>query len=142
MSYRDTWVTCTECGQRVIFTVEEQRRLEREGKPIEPSALCKDCQHKATPRPAPDHPAPDRPAPEERALPDEGPFEGTVKWYDTSRAYGFITQENGQEIFFHRSGIAPGGPDSFADGARVTYLIEESPKGPQAVEVALMENEG
>jgi CspA family cold shock protein len=70
---------------------------------------------------------------------DQGPFEGIVKWYDSTKAYGFIVQDDGNEIFFHRSGIAPGGPSEFADGSKVTYLVEPSPKGPQAVEVALME---
>ncbi len=134
MPYRDMWITCAECGQRVLFTVEEQRRLAREGKPVEPPSLCQKCQRKAAPtRPS------EPPRLEERALPDEGPYEGTVKWYDATRSYGFIIHEDGREIFFHRSGIAPGGPDRFADGARVTYLIEDSPRGPQAVEVALME---
>lgn len=136
MPYRDTWIVCAQCGKKFVFSVEEQRRLAREGKMVEPPSLCPDCQRKAQARQAPAPP----PYRESIAL-DEGPFEGTVKWYDPARAYGFITQENGKEIFFHRSGIAPGGPEQFKEGARVTYLIEDSPKGPHAVEVALMEDE-
>lgn len=136
MPYRDSWLTCAECGKNFVFPVEEQRRLAREGKAVEPPGLCPDCRRKAERSRSP------APPPQRGGPLDEGPFEGTVKWYDPARAYGFITQENGKEIFFHRSGIAPGGPEQFKEGARVTYLIEDSPKGPQAVEVALMEDEG
>ncbi len=137
MPYRDRWILCTECGKNFVFPVEEQRRLAREGKAVEPPSLCPDCRRKTERSRPPVPPPPLR----ESGLLDEGPFEGTVKWYDPARAYGFIIQENGKEIFFHRSGIVPGGPDQFKEGARVTYLIEDSPKGPQAVEVALMEDE-
>ncbi|MGD1996820.1 MAG: cold shock domain-containing protein [Anaerolineae bacterium] len=121
MSYRDTWATCEECGKRFVFTVEEQRRLEESGADIEPPSLCKDCRGKADL--------------------SSGPHEGVVKWYDPAKGYGFIIQSSGNEIFFHRTGIAQGTAEQFSDGARVTYLVEEGRKGPQAVEVALMNEE-
>ena len=64
-----------------------------------------------------------------------------MKWYDGGKGYGFIVQPSGDEIFFHRTGIAPGETPVFPDGTRVTYLIEHSVKGPQAVDVARMDVE-
>ena len=68
-----------------------------------------------------------------------GPHEGSVKWYDRERGYGFIVHHTGDEIFFHRTGLAPGETPHFPDGARVTYLVEQTSKGPQAVDVARMD---
>jgi CspA family cold shock protein len=70
-----------------------------------------------------------------------GPHEGTVKWFDGEKGYGFLAHPDGTELFFHRSGIAPGEEINFPDGAPVTFLIEQSEKGPQAVDVARMEDE-
>ena len=115
MPYRDTWVTCERCGKQFVFAVEEQRRLERLGLDPGPPALCMDCQKHA-----------------EVAA---GLHEGVVKWYDPDRGYGFIIQRSGEEIFFHRTGIAQGEAPSFPDGTRVTYRVEQAGRGPQAVEV-------
>lgn len=121
MPYRDTWVTCEECGERFVFTVEEQRRLEEAGFDVEPPSLCSGCRRKAEASP--------------------GPHEGVVKWYDPQKGYGFIVQSTGSEIFFHRTGFAQDTPSQLPEGARVTYIVEETSKGPQAVEVSLMEEE-
>jgi len=64
-----------------------------------------------------------------------------VKWYDTEKGYGFIVQHSGDEIFFHRTGIASGEQPFFPDGTRVTYLVEHTGRGPQAVDVARMDVE-
>jgi CspA family cold shock protein len=64
-----------------------------------------------------------------------------VKWYDSEKGYGFIVQQSGDEIFFHRTGIAPGERPRFPDGTRVTFLIEKTSKGPQAIDVARMDTE-
>jgi CspA family cold shock protein len=64
-----------------------------------------------------------------------------VKWYNPEKGYGFIVQPSGDEIFFHRTGIATGERPFFPDGSRVTYIVAESSKGPQAVEVAHMDTE-
>lgn len=119
MTYRDTWATCENCGKRFIFTIEEQRRLTESGLEPVPPALCPDCQKNP-----------------ELA---RGPQEGTVKWYSPEKGYGFIVQRSGDEIFFHRTGIAPGETPLFPDGTRVTYVVEQTSKGPQAVDVARMD---
>jgi CspA family cold shock protein len=68
-----------------------------------------------------------------------GPHEGSVKWFDREKGYGFISHPSGEEIFFHRTGVAPGEPMEFPDGTPVTFCVEETEKGPQAVDVERME---
>jgi CspA family cold shock protein len=68
-----------------------------------------------------------------------GPHEGSVKWYDSEKGYGFIVHPDGTELFFHRTGVAPGETPDFPDGVQVTYCVEDSDKGPQAVDVERMD---
>ena len=65
--------------------------------------------------------------------------EGIVKWFNDSKGYGFITQENGIDIFVHHTGIQAEGFKSLDQGDRVSFGIEESPKGPSAVNVRKVE---
>ncbi len=60
---------------------------------------------------------------------------GTVKWFNGSKGYGFLSQENGEDVFVHFSAIVGGGNQSLRQGQKVEYSIEESPKGSQAVNV-------
>ena len=60
---------------------------------------------------------------------------GTVKWFSTSKGYGFITRESGEDIFVHYSGISGEGFRSLKEGERVEFEIEETDKGPQAINV-------
>ncbi|VBB42992.1 stress protein, member of the CspA-family [uncultured Desulfatiglans sp.] len=60
---------------------------------------------------------------------------GTVKWFNDSKGFGFIEQENGPDVFVHHSGIAGSGFKSLREGAHVTFDIEEGKKGPAAVNV-------
>jgi len=61
---------------------------------------------------------------------------GTIKKVVADRGFGFITAEDGKEYFFHRGGlVAPLEFDRLTGGERVTFTIEESPKGPRAVQV-------
>ena len=62
---------------------------------------------------------------------------GTIKKVVSDRGFGFISGEDGKEYFFHRGGLqAPLDFDRLAGGERVTFVIEESPKGPRAVQVS------
>ena len=79
------------------------------------------------------------PQPKETTPLGYGPHEGNVKWYSNEKGYGFIIHPSGTEIFFHHTGIAPGERHEFPDGTRVTFLVEESERGPQAVEVERMD---
>jgi CspA family cold shock protein len=61
---------------------------------------------------------------------------GTVKWFSTSKGFGFITRETDGDIFVHYSGIAGDGFKSLRQGDQVTFEVEETDKGPQAIKVA------
>jgi CspA family cold shock protein len=63
---------------------------------------------------------------------------GTVKWFNASKGYGFITQENGEDIFVHFTAIQSEGFRTLEEGQKVEFNVEDGPKGPQAVEVVLV----
>jgi len=61
---------------------------------------------------------------------------GTVKWFNESKGFGFITpNEGGEDIFVHFSGIGGDGFKTLAEGQTVSYEVESGPKGLQAVKV-------
>jgi len=60
---------------------------------------------------------------------------GTVKWFNGSKGYGFITPEEGPDVFVHYSEIKAEGFRSLQEGDQVEFTIESSPKGPQATNV-------
>jgi CspA family cold shock protein len=57
---------------------------------------------------------------------------GTVKWFNESKGYGFITQEDGTDIFAHYSEISGEGYKSLAEGENVNFDVQESEKGLKA----------
>ncbi len=61
--------------------------------------------------------------------------EGTVKWFNDSKGFGFITQDDGPDVFAHYSAIAGDGFKSLAEGDRVSFDINDGPKGPQAANI-------
>lgn len=63
---------------------------------------------------------------------------GTVKWFNNSKGYGFIEQEDGPDVFVHHTGISGTGFKSLEEGDRVTFDIEEGQKGPAAVNVTVV----
>jgi CspA family cold shock protein len=153
MPYQDSWATCGQCGKQFIFRIEEQRRLDAQGEELAPPEQCPACrgaargqsrQQESRPAPHPAAPPPrPRPAPAPRPAPKplsaqalgHGPHEGEVKWFSVEKGYGFVVHPSGQEVFVHRSGVAPGEADYLRDGVRVSFLIEETERGPQAVDV-------
>jgi len=61
--------------------------------------------------------------------------EGTVKWFNDAKGFGFIEQDNGPDVFVHFSAIQSEGFKSLAEGDRVSFDVNEGPKGPQAANV-------
>lgn len=60
---------------------------------------------------------------------------GTVKWFNDSKGFGFITSEEGHDVFVHFSAIQGDGFRSLAEGDSVTFETEDGPKGPKAINV-------
>jgi CspA family cold shock protein len=61
--------------------------------------------------------------------------EGTVKWFSDQKGFGFIEQDNGQDLFVHHTGINASGFKSLDEGQRVRFDLETSEKGPKAKNV-------
>lgn len=60
-------------------------------------------------------------------------MEGTVKWYNSRKGYGFISGEDGKDVFVHRSSIPEG--TYLNEGDKVDYQLEDSERGPQATNI-------
>ena len=60
---------------------------------------------------------------------------GTVKWFNAQKGYGFISQEDGPDVFVHHSAIQGEGYKSLQENQKVEFDVTEGPKGPQAANV-------
>ena len=61
--------------------------------------------------------------------------EGTVKWFNASKGFGFLEQDGGEDVFVHYSAIKSDGYKTLDEGARVQFDIVDGPKGPAAENV-------
>lgn len=120
MNFRDTLVTCQECGQEYIFTVEQQRKLSELDQKVEIPDMCQKCTHQKK---------------------YGGRLHGRIKWFNLEKGYGFIVEDSGGEIFVHRNSLQPledGSVPPVEEGQEVLYDSEQGNKGPQAVKVVLL----
>ncbi len=65
--------------------------------------------------------------------------QGTVKWFNGSKGYGFITRAQGEDIFVHFNAIVGDGYRNLEEGQRVEFSIEDGPKGRQAANVVVLD---
>ncbi|MGD8553712.1 MAG: cold-shock protein [Anaerolineales bacterium] len=65
-------------------------------------------------------------------------IQGTVKWFNTVKGYGFIGRDDGDDVFVHFSAIQMDGYRKLEEGQNVEFVIEEGPKGLQAAQVTLI----
>ncbi len=114
-TYRDEMHVCEGCGKSFVFTVEEQRAQEQLGLPVTAPTYCPQCRKAAPPQP--------------------GLHPGVVKWYNSEKAYGFLTRAEGGEIFFHKSGVTGDPETTLREGAQVWYEVQETERGLQAYNV-------
>ena len=61
--------------------------------------------------------------------------QGTVKWFNDSKGFGFITAEDSNDVFVHHTSIQGSGFKSLAEGDNVSFDTEQGPKGPKAINV-------
>ena len=64
---------------------------------------------------------------------------GTVKWFNDSKGFGFIEREQGEDVFVHFSSIRGAGYKSLEDGQKVEFTLGQGQKGPQALDVSVVE---
>lgn len=63
---------------------------------------------------------------------------GTVKWFSDDKGYGFISREDGEDVFVHFSAIEGSGFKTLAEGATVEFDVTQGPKGEQAANVSIV----
>jgi cold shock protein len=63
---------------------------------------------------------------------------GTVKWFSDAKGYGFISTEEGKDVFVHYSSVNGNGRKTLQEGQQVQFEIADGPKGPQAANVDLL----
>jgi len=119
MTYRDQLLTCTACGKQFVYRVEEQRSQVEAGFEPEIPEKCENCREKRELGP--------------------GLHAGVVKWYRDDKHFGFITVQDGGDVFFHRSGVASDQEQVFQEGASVWFEVTTTDRGPQAINVHLRE---
>lgn len=105
---QDRYLACASCRTQFLWTALEQQQDEQ------PPTLCPACRY---------------------LLPAEGRRRGVVKFYSLRKHWGFITQPDGGEVFFHRSALAPGEEPPLLEGELVEYAVEQSPRGAQAIDL-------
>lgn len=126
MAYADRMLECVECGTTFIYTVDEQRQKAERGESIAPPDRCPVCRSE------------ERVEETWEGIRFTDRYYGRVKWFNGAKGYGFITREDGDDIFVHYTGIEGEGFRSLEEGQRVEFEIEQTARGPQAIHVILL----
>ncbi len=105
--HEDRFLTCASCGTRFVLIAAEMS--------ADAPALCPGCR---------------------LILPNAGRQRGVVKFYNKRKGWGFVTQPDGREVFFHRSALSVDAEPFLQEGELVEYGIDESDRGPLAVEMS------
>lgn len=116
MPFRDELVTCETCGKKFVYRVEEQRHQQQMGFEAETPTECPNCRDT------------------EAAAP--GLRAGVIKWYRDDKHFGFITQRDGSDVFFHRSSV-DGDISDYKEDTQVWYEVETTDRGLQAINIHL-----
>jgi cold shock protein len=119
MKYSDELLTCETCGKAFVYRVEEQRQQAELGFEPEAPRQCSECRTQETLGP--------------------GLHAGVVKWFREDKHFGFITQRDGSDIFFHHSGIDGDVEQIMQENAPVWYEAISTDRGLQAINVHLRE---
>lgn len=123
MTFADQMLECVQCGTTFFYTVDEQRQRAERGEDLTPPTRCPICRSEG------------QPGENWGEIRFTERYYGRVKWFNGTKGYGFITREDGSDIFVHYTGIEGEGFRSLEEGQRVEFEIEETARGPQAVHV-------
>jgi len=117
MPFRDQQIVCESCSRPFVFGVEEQRRQVALGFEPVPPTCCPECRS--------------------AEVAASGARAGVVKWFRDEKHFGFITQVDGSDVFFHRSAFEGDAATALQEKTPVWYEIVSTDRGPQAVNVKL-----
>jgi CspA family cold shock protein len=117
MAFRDQSVICKTCGKHFIYRIEEQRQQASMGIEQTTPELCPDCRLQVDDTP--------------------GLRPGVIKWYRDDKHFGFLTQADGSEIFFHRSDFEGNAAEILHENVPVWYEVTKTERGLQAVNIHL-----
>jgi CspA family cold shock protein len=92
-------------------------------------------ERRSAPRGGSDRSGSDRGAPAMRSAPTGPRVQGTVKWFNDAKGFGFIQREGGEDVFVHFASISGDGFRTLTEGDRVEFDVVEGPKGHQAANV-------
>lgn len=119
MAFSDQELTCKDCGKKFIYRVEEQRQQASTGIELIAPDLCSDCRR------------------EEDVTPGLRP--GIIKWYKEEKHFGFVTQSDGSDVFFHRSGVDDNAAEMLNENVPVWYEVIKTERGLQAINIHIRE---
>ncbi|MBC7287167.1 MAG: cold shock domain-containing protein [Armatimonadetes bacterium] len=72
-------------------------------------------------------------------MPENGRLRGRVKWFDEAKGYGFIERDGAPDVFVHYTGIVGEGFRTLPEGAEVEYTLVDTPRGPRAEGVVVLQ---